>query len=185
MLVGLLLLVPASERRKPFFSVPGILNNTTNKFPTRTSARFYKPSPSWCKALAPGWTPSKRHAELPDGSRPQPAVVGRHGAFLLPATIRLGFLRLHRLRTLHVPCYHGYCSPRVSPRSVFSLTALPVQLQDAAPSVGLGGFFQGQWFAEGWPVEAGTFALGSESSALFELYPIAAASVLWGKAWRC
>ena len=51
MLVGLLLLVPASERRKPFFSVPGILNNTTNKFPTRTSAWFYKPSPSWCKAF--------------------------------------------------------------------------------------------------------------------------------------
>ena len=95
------------------------------------------------------------------GPGPQPAVVGRHGAFLLPATIRLGFLRLHRLRTWHVPCYHGYCSPRVSPRSVFSLTALPVQLQDAAPSVGLGGFFQGQWFAERWPVEAGTFALGS------------------------
>ena len=60
----------AGERRKPFISFPGILNNTTNKFPTRTSAWFYKPSPSWCKALTPGWTPSKHHAELPDGSRP-------------------------------------------------------------------------------------------------------------------
>jgi hypothetical protein len=55
---------------------------------------------------------------------------------------------------------------------------------DAAPSVGFGGFFQGQWFAERWPVEFRTFALGSESSALFELYPIVAASVLWGQAWR-
>ncbi|CAL8349069.1 unnamed protein product [Boreogadus saida] len=66
-LVGLLLLVRA---QKAFISVPGTLNNTTNKFPTRTSAWFYKPSPSRCKALAPGWTPSKHHAELPDGSRP-------------------------------------------------------------------------------------------------------------------
>ena len=55
---------------------------------------------------------------------------------------------------------------------------------DAAPSVGFGGFFQGQWFAGRWPVEFRTFALGSESSALFELYPIVAASVLWGQAWR-
>ncbi|XP_041922810.1 uncharacterized protein LOC121686960 [Alosa sapidissima] len=51
---------------------------------------------------------------------------------------------------------------------------------DAAPSVGFGGVFQGQWFAEKWPAEFSAFALGSASSALHELYPVVVASVLWG-----
>ena len=38
--------------------------------------------------------------------------------------------------------------------------------------------------AERWPAKFRTFALGSESSVQFELYPIVAASFLWGQAWR-
>ncbi|XP_063060227.1 uncharacterized protein LOC134453282 [Engraulis encrasicolus] len=54
---------------------------------------------------------------------------------------------------------------------------------DAAPSVGFGGYFQGQWIADARPAEFRTLASGSASIALFEMYPIVAASVLWGKAW--
>ncbi|XP_063055926.1 uncharacterized protein LOC134449746 [Engraulis encrasicolus] len=54
---------------------------------------------------------------------------------------------------------------------------------DAAPSVGFGGYFQGQWFADTWPVEFRTPASGSASIALFEIYPIVVASMLWGKDW--
>lgn len=49
---------------------------------------------------------------------------------------------------------------------------------DAAPSIGFGGYFQGFWFAERWPVQFSTLDSGSVSSALYELYPIAVASVL-------
>ncbi|CAL8259552.1 unnamed protein product [Arctogadus glacialis] len=115
-LVGLLPPARASERGKPVISVHGILITIPNKSPTRTSARFYTPSPSRCKASAPGWMPLKHQAAFPDGSRP----TTRRGAFLSSATIRLGSLRLHRLRTWHVLWYHGYCSPRGSPFRVFS-----------------------------------------------------------------
>ncbi|MGL5293018.1 MAG: reverse transcriptase-like protein [Aeromonas sp.] len=43
-------------------------------------------------------------------------------------------------------------------------------------------FFQGQWFAERWPDQI-SLAQNSASSALYELYPIAVACVLWGSAW--
>ena len=56
---------------------------------------------------------------------------------------------------------------------------------DAAPSIGFRVFCQGQWFVDKWPAEFCTFALGYESSALFELYPIVITSVLWGQEWRC
>ncbi|XP_076158650.1 uncharacterized protein LOC143141830 [Alosa pseudoharengus] len=54
---------------------------------------------------------------------------------------------------------------------------------DAAPSVGFGGVFRGQWFAEKWPADFSTFALGSASCALHEIYPVVVASVLWGSDW--
>ncbi|CAL8370465.1 unnamed protein product [Boreogadus saida] len=92
-LVGLLPPARVSERGKPVISVHGILITTPNKSPTRTSARFYTPSPSRCKASAPGWMLSKHQAVFPDGSR---------------------------LRTWHVLRYHGYCSPRSSPFRIFS-----------------------------------------------------------------
>ena len=52
---------------------------------------------------------------------------------------------------------------------------------DAAPSVGFGGFYQGQWFASAWPPSFSRFV---ESSALYEIYPIAVACHVWGKHWR-
>ncbi|XP_060936184.1 uncharacterized protein LOC133012222 [Limanda limanda] len=51
---------------------------------------------------------------------------------------------------------------------------------DAAPSVGFGGFFQGQWFASRWPPSFPTHNL---SSALSEIYPIAVACHIWGQHW--
>ncbi len=53
---------------------------------------------------------------------------------------------------------------------------------DAAPSVGFGGFYINEWFAEAWPTEM-LALIDSKSSALFELYPIVVASVLWGSKW--
>ncbi|XP_063054526.1 uncharacterized protein LOC134448797 [Engraulis encrasicolus] len=54
---------------------------------------------------------------------------------------------------------------------------------DAAPSVGFGGFHKGEWFADSWPDDFLEFTDGSESSALFEMYPIVVACVLWGSSW--
>ncbi|XP_054879603.1 LOW QUALITY PROTEIN: uncharacterized protein LOC129354134 [Poeciliopsis prolifica] len=56
------------------------------------------------------------------------------------------------------------------------LSAASIQFYtDTAPSAGYGRFFQGQWFAEKWP----TSFLQSESSAFYEIIPIAAACCLW------
>ncbi|XP_029937157.1 uncharacterized protein LOC115380206 [Myripristis murdjan] len=52
---------------------------------------------------------------------------------------------------------------------------------DAAPSVGFGGYFQGQWFASRWPK---SFPKVDSSSALYEIYPIAVACHVWGKSWK-
>ncbi len=54
---------------------------------------------------------------------------------------------------------------------------------DAALSVGFGGFHKGEWFADRWPEDFLEFTSGSESSALFEMYPIVVACVLWGSGW--
>nr|XP_033958140.1 uncharacterized protein LOC117460704 [Pseudochaenichthys georgianus] len=51
---------------------------------------------------------------------------------------------------------------------------------DAAPSVGFGGFFQGEWFAGPWPP---SFPNHASSSALHEIYPIAVACHVWGHLW--
>lgn len=53
---------------------------------------------------------------------------------------------------------------------------------DAAPSVGFGGFYDNQWFAEAWPPEI--LASDYKSIALFELYPIVLACLMWGKEWK-
>uniref|UniRef100_UPI0037E98D8A uncharacterized protein n=1 Tax=Semicossyphus pulcher TaxID=241346 RepID=UPI0037E98D8A len=52
---------------------------------------------------------------------------------------------------------------------------------DAAPSVGFGGFFQGQWFADHWPPAFSEF---DQSSALYEIYPVAVACHVWGPHWK-
>lgn len=44
-------------------------------------------------------------------------------------------------------------------------------------------FFQGHWFAEKWPADFSSLTLNSSSTALYELYPIVVASVLWGSVW--
>ncbi len=54
---------------------------------------------------------------------------------------------------------------------------------DAAPSVGFGGFFKGEWFSEAWPKEMLNLPSACKSTALFELYPIVVASLLWGSKW--
>ncbi|XP_037622955.1 LOW QUALITY PROTEIN: uncharacterized protein LOC119486715 [Sebastes umbrosus] len=52
---------------------------------------------------------------------------------------------------------------------------------DAAPSVGFGGFFQGEWFASHWPP---SFSQLDSSSALYEIYPVAVACHVWGHHWK-
>lgn len=52
-------------------------------------------------------------------------------------------------------------------------------LQMPPPSIGFGGFFQRQWFAEKWPIEFSEFTSGSVSSALYEIDPLVVASVIW------
>lgn len=54
---------------------------------------------------------------------------------------------------------------------------------DAAPSVGFGGIFNKQWFAERWPKELKELAPSIQSTALMELYPIVIACLLWADQW--
>ncbi|XP_062249448.1 uncharacterized protein LOC133958576 [Platichthys flesus] len=54
---------------------------------------------------------------------------------------------------------------------------------DAAPSVGFGGFYDNQWFADVWPNEIQRLNDQSKSTALYELYPIVVACILWGNSW--
>lgn len=54
---------------------------------------------------------------------------------------------------------------------------------DAAPSVGFGGVFNGQWFASKWPKELMSMPDNNLSTALLEFYPIVIACILWGKQW--
>ncbi|XP_056332077.1 uncharacterized protein LOC130243801 [Danio aesculapii] len=54
---------------------------------------------------------------------------------------------------------------------------------DAAPSVGFGGFYQKHWFASTWPSQMLNIPQNQHSSALFELYSIVVAAILWGHHW--
>ncbi|XP_078017752.1 uncharacterized protein LOC144458670 [Epinephelus lanceolatus] len=61
--------------------------------------------------------------------------------------------------------------------------SLDIQLYtDAAPSAGFGGFYNGRWFAAEWPPELANQRQVA-SSALFEIYPIVVAAILWGHDW--
>ncbi|XP_030253189.1 uncharacterized protein LOC115569298 [Sparus aurata] len=51
---------------------------------------------------------------------------------------------------------------------------------DAAPSIGFGGYFSGKWFSAKWPPE---FSSLSPSSAIYEMYPVIIAAILWGHKW--
>ena len=54
---------------------------------------------------------------------------------------------------------------------------------DAAPSLGFGGVFGGEWFADKWPVELRDLPSDVQSIALMELYPIVMACLIWGRNW--
>ena len=54
---------------------------------------------------------------------------------------------------------------------------------DAAPSIGFGGFFNNEWFADSWPNQLLDLPKDVLSSALFELYPVVIAAMLWGDKW--
>lgn len=54
---------------------------------------------------------------------------------------------------------------------------------DAAPSIGFGGLFCNEWFADVWPIEIQSLENTSKSTALFELYPIVVACLIWGTRW--
>lgn len=55
---------------------------------------------------------------------------------------------------------------------------------DAAPSVGFGGYYNGRWFASTWPQAFLERCADAPSSAVYELYPIVLAAIVWGKEWR-
>ena len=54
---------------------------------------------------------------------------------------------------------------------------------DATPAKGFGGFFKDQWFSASWPIQITSLPQSSRSSALFEMYPIVIACLLWGSSW--
>ncbi|KAL2081723.1 hypothetical protein ACEWY4_023576 [Coilia grayii] len=54
---------------------------------------------------------------------------------------------------------------------------------DAAPSVGFGGYFAGQWFASAWPRKMLHLPPSAASSAVYEVYPVVVAALLWGSSW--
>ncbi|KAI2646202.1 Pro-Pol polyprotein [Labeo rohita] len=63
-----------------------------------------------------------------------------------------------------------------------NLISSPIDIQlftDAAPSVSFGGFYQGRWFASTWPPQLLDLPQQQTSSALFELYPLVVAALLW------
>ncbi|XP_056009466.1 uncharacterized protein LOC130051521 [Ostrea edulis] len=57
---------------------------------------------------------------------------------------------------------------------------------DASGTLGYGGFFQGRWFSESWPLPLQRTCKDSDelSIAFRELYPIVVAALLWGHSWR-
>ncbi|XP_065145726.1 uncharacterized protein [Paramisgurnus dabryanus] len=56
---------------------------------------------------------------------------------------------------------------------------------DAAPSIGFGGYYSGRWFASEWPPEFSNLIQKSDfpSSALYKMYPVIIATILWGHEW--
>lgn len=53
---------------------------------------------------------------------------------------------------------------------------------DAASTVGHGGYFQGYWFCETWPLDL-PIGQDENSMAFRELYPIVVSAILWGAQW--
>ncbi|XP_040181179.1 uncharacterized protein LOC120914567, partial [Rana temporaria] len=59
----------------------------------------------------------------------------------------------------------------------------PQVVTDAAASTGFAAIFGRHWFAEPWPPEILLIPGFTQSSSLFELYPVVAAAQLWGHTW--
>lgn len=57
---------------------------------------------------------------------------------------------------------------------------------DASGTIGYGGYFKGQWFAQPWPPSLKDVTSNSDeiSIAFKELYPIVVACMLWGGSWK-
>ncbi len=69
----------------------------------------------------------------------------------------------------------GLCSLLTGTAFSFSIMMSSATLKlytDAAPSVGFGGVFNGQWFASAWPNELLSVPVNTLSTALLELYPM-------------
>lgn len=54
---------------------------------------------------------------------------------------------------------------------------------DASSTIGYGGYFEGHWFCDSWPVDLPQVIDETLSMAFLELYPIVVASILWGRQW--
>ncbi|XP_062592590.1 uncharacterized protein LOC134254037 [Saccostrea cucullata] len=64
------------------------------------------------------------------------------------------------------------------------VTSDSIQLfTDASSTIGYGGYFEGHWFCDRWPVDLPRIVNDTLSMAFLELYPIVVASILWGKQW--
>lgn len=71
-----------------------------------------------------------------------------------------------------------FYNDRVEPSNELSL------FTDAAPSVGFAGLLGNEWFADIWPQEILSLPDSDKPSALFEIYPVVVACILWGDKWR-
>lgn len=70
--------------------------------------------------------------------------------------------------------------------SMFIPSASPTSPQiitDAAASTGFAAIFGHHWFAAPWPPEILSIPGFSQSSSMFEIYPIVAAAHVWGNNW--
>lgn len=54
---------------------------------------------------------------------------------------------------------------------------------DASSTMGFGGYYDGKWFQGKWPSEIQNLGDDPLSMALWELYPIVVAAMLWGHKW--
>jgi hypothetical protein len=61
--------------------------------------------------------------------------------------------------------------------------ATDIELYTDASIVGHGGYFDGRWFSEQWPVDLPNITDNAISMAFRELYPIVVAAILWGSEW--
>ena len=59
-----------------------------------------------------------------------------------------------------------------------------MKLFSDASLIGFGAIFDTQWFCSEWPNPLPAISDGDLSIVFWELYPIVAAAIVWGKHWR-